>query len=143
MSKFGERLDELAFERNLTNKMLAEKLNISPACVTQYMQGKFEPTYEHLIAVADFFQCSTDYLLGCEDEYKPITFKPCPPFSERLAFLKAKYKCSAYQIYTGHGISKSSYYGWINDKRKPSTENLLNLAKFFSCRIDYILGRED
>ena len=68
MSKFAEKLSELALESQLNQKMLAEKIEISETSLSHYLQDKHAPTVESLIKIADFFRCSTDYLLGREED---------------------------------------------------------------------------
>ncbi|MCH5303627.1 MAG: helix-turn-helix transcriptional regulator [Ruminococcus sp.] len=65
--KFGERLRALIEERNITQKELANKLNIAPSTVSSYAQSTREPDFETLKMIANYFNVTTDYLLG----YKP------------------------------------------------------------------------
>ncbi len=65
--KFGDRLRILIEERNITQKNLANKLNIAPSTVSSYAQNTREPDFETLKMIADYFNVTTDYLLG----YKP------------------------------------------------------------------------
>ena len=142
MSEFGERLDELMFEHNLNEKQFAENAGICVSCVSVYLQGKSLPTVESLVKIADYFQCSTDFLLGREEENKELTFKACPPFPEQLLFLKKHFQCSSYNIYNKTKIAKSSYYEWLSGESQPNLDSIIHLAEIFECRIDFILGRE-
>ena len=142
MSEFGERLGELLFENNLNEKQFAEKLGICVSSVSVYLQGKSLPTVESLVKIADYFKCTTDFLLGREEESKVRKFKPCPPFSEQILFLKKHFKCSAYKIYHNTKIAKTSYYEWVGGERQPKVENVINLADIFECSVDFVLGRE-
>jgi len=143
MSKLNETLADLISDSGLNHKETAEKIGTSQACMTYYMQGQREPTVENLIKFADYYNCSTDYLLGREAENKRLTFKTCPPFSQQLAFLKKHFSCSANRFYTGTKISKSAYYSWLRGTHKPSLGNVIELADEFGCRVDFILGREN
>ena len=64
MSEFGSRLRKLRRDANITQKQIAEFLNI-----TQTAIGKYEkhhnayPSIEVLIKIADYFHVSIDYLL--------------------------------------------------------------------------------
>lgn len=142
MSEFGERLGELLFEKRLNEKQFAEKLGICVSSVSVYLQGKSMPTVASLVKMADYFNCSTDFLLGREEENKSVKFRPCPPFSEQLLFLKKHFKCSAYQIYHNTNIAKSSYYEWLSGESQPLLDNIIKLAEHFDCSVDFILGRE-
>ena len=142
LSKFSEMLGELIFDNGLTAKSFAEALKTEPSTITRYLRGERVPSAENLVAIADYFQCSTDFLLGRTEENRERTFKPCPPFGKQIEFLKDHFKCSSYKIYHGTGISKSRYYDWKNGKRAPTVDNIVRLAERFECSTDFILGRE-
>ncbi len=142
MSDFAERLEGLIIEREMNRKTFAERVGINATSITHYLEGKRLPTVENLVKIADYFQCSTDFLLGREDVNSTLTFKPCPAFPEQLEFLKKRFNCSSYQIYRNGAVSKSAYYEWKSGKRVPSLENVIRLADRFDCRVDFILGRE-
>ena len=60
---------------------LAEASKVSNGCIAMIEIGKNDPTANTLLKYADFFQCSTDYLLGREDDLGNITIhteKPAP-----------------------------------------------------------------
>ena len=65
---FGERLKQLRLENNLTQETLAEKLQIVKSTITKYEKNTREPELEILIKIADFFETTTDYLLGRTDK---------------------------------------------------------------------------
>lgn len=62
--KFGKILKELLSIHNLTQKQLAAALDLTPSALGNYIQGSREPDFETLIRIADYFQVSTDFLLG-------------------------------------------------------------------------------
>ena len=64
--KASEIMKELRCEACLTQKELAEKLNLGQATIASYEKGTREPHILSLIAYADFFDCSIDYLVGRE-----------------------------------------------------------------------------
>lgn len=67
MSKiFGIRLKELRLKKDLQQKELAEVLNTKQQNISRWEKGEFEPSFEQLIEIAEFFNVSTDYLLGLE-----------------------------------------------------------------------------
>ena len=67
MSKFGERLKELRRERGITQKQLAEVLEVSKTTICQWETMKQEPSIEMLMKLADLFHTSVDYLVGRKD----------------------------------------------------------------------------
>ena len=62
-----EKLKQLRKEKKLTLKQIAEELNISVSAYSNYEQGIRLPNYDILLKIADFFDVSTDYLLGREE----------------------------------------------------------------------------
>lgn len=143
MSEFSERLQQLIDENNLDNKTLAKNINLNATCISHYLLDKRIPTVESLVKLSDYFNRSTDFLLGREEENRNLTFKKCPPFSIQLKYLKEYFNCSAYSIYNGTKISKTCYYGWLSGNRQPTLENIIRLSEVFDRRVDFILGREN
>lgn len=62
--KFSDKLRNLIEERNLTQKKVANDLNIAPSTMGGYVQGSSEPDFDTLRRIAEYFNVSTDYLLG-------------------------------------------------------------------------------
>ncbi|EHI98101.1 helix-turn-helix domain protein [Clostridium sp. DL-VIII] len=68
MSKFPIRLKELREEKGLLGKDFAKIMSVEPATVTNWEKGNRFPKDDVLIKIADYFDCSTDYLLGRTDD---------------------------------------------------------------------------
>ncbi|MED0670582.1 helix-turn-helix transcriptional regulator [Aneurinibacillus aneurinilyticus] len=64
MSTFGSRLRELRINKELSQKELANHFKISESAVGMYEREQREPSFELVEKIADFFEVSTDYLLG-------------------------------------------------------------------------------
>jgi len=60
----GSRLKELRNKKKLTQKQLAEKINVTHVSISGYESGNRSPDTDTLQRLADFFEVSTDYLLG-------------------------------------------------------------------------------
>lgn len=61
--KLGTTLKELLSIHEMTQKQLAEVLDLSPSALGNYIQGTREPDYDTLIRIADYFHVTTDFLL--------------------------------------------------------------------------------
>ncbi|MBQ0017532.1 MAG: helix-turn-helix transcriptional regulator [Clostridiales bacterium] len=68
MKIFSERLRELRVEKGLSMKQLAVKLNTTDAAISNWENEVNEPKISYLVSIANFFEVSTDYLLGLSDE---------------------------------------------------------------------------
>ena len=68
MLKLSERLHSLRKERMLTQTDAAKAAGISMKSYCRYESGEREPTASVLVRIADFYNVTTDYLLGSSDE---------------------------------------------------------------------------
>ena len=64
---FGKRLKDLRKERGLTLVELANEVNIGKSIISLWEQDKCQPSLDKVIALADFFDVSLDYLAGRRD----------------------------------------------------------------------------
>ena len=60
---FGKRLKDLREDRDLTQKDLGLLFGVSDRTIGMYEQERREPDIKTLNKFADFFGCTTDYLL--------------------------------------------------------------------------------
>ena len=67
MSKFAARIRELRTAGNYTQEDLGEILGVKKYSIYTYEKGRSEPNIDGLIALADFFDVSIDYLVGRTD----------------------------------------------------------------------------
>ena len=65
---FSKRLVELRKSRGVTQKQLAQAVDMSELGIQRYEYGTREPAFNKLIALADFFNVSLDYLVGRSDD---------------------------------------------------------------------------
>ena len=141
LSKFSEVLDSLMFERELNATQLATAIGIDPTNIMRYLRCVRTPSVENLVKLADYFGCTTDFLLGREPENYPTTFYPLPPFSEQLKVLKEHFNCPWWQIYKTAHITSSRFYEWKNGTHAPTLDCVVMLADGFGCTVDFIIGR--
>ncbi|MCL2562842.1 MAG: helix-turn-helix domain-containing protein [Oscillospiraceae bacterium] len=66
MSFFSDRVKELRKERKMTQRQMANVLGITERSYQRY-EAENNPNNETLIKLADYFDVSTDYLLGRSD----------------------------------------------------------------------------
>ena len=64
---FRERLKELRIEKRIGQMELAKSINVSKGIISLWENGLREPTLSNLIALAQCFEVSIDYLVGLEN----------------------------------------------------------------------------
>lgn len=67
MDKFYMRLKELRIERGLMQSELASQLTVNQRTISNWENNVREPNIDMIIKIAQFFDVSTDYLLGVID----------------------------------------------------------------------------
>lgn len=65
---FSNRLISLRKSRNITQKQVCNAIGMSEPAYQRYEYGQREPAYQKLIALADYFNVSLDYLVGRSDD---------------------------------------------------------------------------
>lgn len=66
-----QRIRDLREDGDLLQKDLAQVLNCTQVCYSNYEMGKRDILTEHLIRLAQYDHTGVDYLLGLTDEPKP------------------------------------------------------------------------
>ncbi len=64
MKVFCERLIEQRKLNKMTQRQVAQKLDIKQPSYIRYEKGQAQPSLENLVLLADLFDVSVDYLLG-------------------------------------------------------------------------------
>ncbi len=59
-----EHIKNLREDNDLTQEMVARELNISQRAYSHYESGSRKLPLDVLVSLADFYNCSVDYLLG-------------------------------------------------------------------------------
>ncbi|MDO7285879.1 helix-turn-helix transcriptional regulator [Shouchella clausii] len=64
---FAKRLKQLRRNKKITQEDMSNMLGISRQGYGKYENGKTEPDHDTLVKIANYFEVSTDYLLGRTD----------------------------------------------------------------------------
>lgn len=64
---FRQRLRSMREQRRISRRVLSELCGLNASAVQRYERGENEPGMSALDAMADYFGCSVDYLMGRKD----------------------------------------------------------------------------
>lgn len=142
LSNLSSRLNELMREKEIGTQELAAKVQIDQSVIARILRARRMPSAKTLVALADYFRCSADYLLGRKELPEERDFLQRPPFPERLAFLLAHFKTTKYRLTKDTHLTEETIRRWQSGRFEPTTESLIRLADYFGCSVDFILGRE-
>ncbi len=97
----GKRIKELRLEKGITQSELSNHLGLTPKMVSFYELEQRFPPQDIIIKLADYFNVSTDYLLGRSEfhnsdeilkEYTSLYFENPKAFDKYIINLKKSYE---------------------------------------------------
>lgn len=133
----GKRLLYLRNKLDLTQEELAKIFCMSRSTYAQYEVGRRKPDYDTLQRIADYFQVSTDFLLGRTED--PI-IEECI-FPSRLKQVREQNGISLKQLAENLKISPTTVSQFETSEKHPEPSILKDLADSLNCSVDFLLGR--
>lgn len=73
MSILGDRIKNLRDSEDIQQIDFAKKIGVSNVVLSRYESGERRPDYDTLLKISDYFDVTTDYLLGKTDSPKTIS----------------------------------------------------------------------
>ena len=90
-NKFKDILKDLRLEKGVKQKDVAQKCDVSPQCISQLEAGTRNPTGTTLVALANYFNCSIDYLMGRTEDFNETERTRATRYTEQEARLLAEF----------------------------------------------------
>lgn len=140
---FADRLSDLIFDSKKPVTTVAKEIGVNKSTLYEYLLREREPRIYNLVKIADYFNCSIDFLLGLEDEIPGLVFKECKSFPEQFKDVLSYFNISRYKLQQMTGLSESMLYYWAKGQRTPTIESILLVCKKLECRVDFFIGRSD
>lgn len=88
--EIGKVLTDLRKEKGLSRQELSDKFDISVHTYIKYENESTRPPYEFLVKLADFYNVSTDYLLGRTTVRAMATLAEDEPTEEEVRELEER-----------------------------------------------------
>ncbi|MBS5021928.1 MAG: helix-turn-helix domain-containing protein [Firmicutes bacterium] len=140
-SAFGERLTELMVINNIDTAHLAAAVGVHATTVQRWRRGTKYLFLSQLVKLADYFDCSLDFLTGRTDTVLDYSPKPCPPFYARFREVMAERGITRYRMSKETKI-KDSYFTEWSKGTDPHLFSLIEVADYLNVSVDYLVGRE-
>lgn len=84
MEIFKERIKTLRLEHGMSQYTLAKKIKSSQKIIDYWEKGESEPKANFIVALADCFGVTCDYLLGREDDFGNVNVNSDLTDNEKL-----------------------------------------------------------
>ena len=142
MVGIGNRIKQLREEKGLKQEELAKEMSVSPSAIGMYETNKREPNNELTVKLANYFNVSTDYLLGkCNNE--KLEQSVALGFKDRLVLLRKELGLTQEEFAEKIGYTRTAVSAWEIGRNEPSNSDTLKIANFFGVTTDYLLGKTD
>lgn len=141
MQPIQEVLDDLMLEKDMSTFQLSKEMNMDYKQLSNYVKGRFSPSLKSAIKLADFFQCSLDYLCGLTDHRTFYNYStPDFLFFERYKKILKERNITHYKLAKETDINVNDLRLWKHGKI-PTLYNLIKIADYLSISIDGLIGR--
>lgn len=141
LSIFSERLSELMFDGKITTEQLGKAIGLNGSAVRHWKEKTNSIALSNAVAVADYFKCSLEYLFGRTENFLDFTPLPVFPFYDRLRSIMDMKNITRYRICLDLKKSHRHFDKWKSGA-DPLIETVIELADYFDCTLDYLVGRE-
>ncbi len=144
MQKFSQILKDLCIDKGIKIFNLAELTGIDDGTLSKYANDISVPTVKNLVKLANYFECSLDYIIGLTDKYikMPAKSEDKSLFYSRYESLLKEYNITHYKLTKILGFSISNLQNWKKGTL-PYIETLIKLAQYLCVSLDYLVGRFD
>lgn len=133
---FSSNLAYLRKKNNLTQEALAKEFFVAPSTFTNYETSIREPSLERVVALARYFNVSTDDLLTKD-------LRPAGTIlSSNIKYLRKREHYTQQEIAKILRVTPKCISFYELGERKPTIEGLLYLSEFFGITVDQLL-KED
>ena len=138
---FHERLTELMIEKGVNTVSLASAVGVSDETVRRWKNGERDILLSQLVKLADYFQCSLDFLAGRSDTALDYQVMEMPLFYDSLRAVMKEKGVTRYRLVKDLPIYDGYFTNWKKGK-SPNILTLILLANYLDVSIDYLVGRE-
>ena len=140
-SSFGGRLSDLMLEKGVSSIKLGNAIGVSKSAINNWRSGKFQMYLSNLLKVADYFNCSLEYLVGRTENPLDYAPKPCPPFYARFRAVMKERGKTRYGMNRDTAIKDSYFTEWASGS-DPRVSSLIEAADYLGVTLDYLVGRD-
>jgi len=141
---YSERLKELRVKHDLTQKMVAEILNISEITYTHYESEYYIIPIKYLSTLCDYFNVSLDYIFNFNNlNYVNIKKLDKLESGKRIKEFRKENKLTQNKLASILHVNQSTIAEYERGTNLIATPFLYTICKNYNVSADYILGKID
>lgn len=148
----GKIIKELRIEKRLSREELAKNIGYSASIIRYWENNVKTPNALAIIALTNFFNVTSDYVLGLEDKFgnkikqnallEKESYK-MRIFATRLNELILENNLNRTKLANKLNYNKQTVINWCEDQNEPKVTQIKELCTFFQVTADYLIGLED
>ncbi len=128
-------------EKNISAAALSSESGVNVSRIYDYLSGK-APATHNAVKIAQVLECTLDYLFGFESEYEVCKeYTLTSDCTQRFREAVEKSGKTRYLISQETGMTQTQLSNWYLGKQIPKLISLVDLADYFNCSLDYLVGR--
>lgn len=137
---FKNSLNEIMVNRDISIVQLGREIGADPSTLHRWFDKVNDVKLKTLIKLANYFECSLEYLCGKTHDYDKYEAHVGSLFSERIKDIMIEYKLTPYSFLKQIGITPSKYYYWLSGG-EPMLTSLETMAQSLDITLDKLVGR--
>lgn len=140
---FGNRIKALREKKGITQLQLATDMGMSKQSMNSYEKGKHSPDIELLAKLANYFECSTDYLVGLSEHPSKKDSQCYFEDMSRLSQTLLKLPLRLREVWLGRFVATAECIQQSMDKDIKISFDLLSMNIFFEKIMDLWIDTAD
>ena len=141
LAGFTETFNDLIKENEKSVKNLSTELGTSPFVIQKWKNHSVDLKLKSIIKLADYFNCSIEFLCGKTRTYLDYTPKECPKFGDWILELLKQCNSSSYKLLKDTSIKPAQFHYWRKGI-EPLLSSLEVIAEYLDITLDYLIGRD-
>ena len=138
---FAERLSEMMQETGVTHDRLSKELGFSLSTAYTWQRDKRNIRLSNFVALCFYFDCSLDFMAGRTENNSKPSKRELPKFMDSVRAIMRRKKISSYKMRKETRFSGGHFNNWENGA-EPQLSTLIELANYFNCSLDELVGLE-
>ncbi len=141
--KFSEVLNDLITQKDMSLRKIAKECGVSASQLSKYLKG-YNPTIQIAVKLANYFDCTLDYLCGLTDKEESNINKTydLTKFVSRYKEVLKDAGLTNWKFCKKYGMNDSLIRHWQKGE-VPRLYNIIFIAENLGVSIDYLIGRSD
>lgn len=133
---FGWRLLALRTQRQLTQKQLSERINVTSAAISRWECGKAYPRRETVALIANVFDVPLSNLAKYPLSHPDLSV--LPSLGDRLRTLRKAHALTLRDLAANIAVSSVCVWKWEKSKSYPTTESVERIAERFRVPVSML-----